>query len=114
MAAIGHHALVVVDRPYRGVLERAYADCFYLIRVLRAQLGAIDLVLRGEAVLLAARSGGWDGGLPALLGDGVAVVVERDDAELFGLAATDLLDGVRVTPPAPRPEWSAYDHVWFV
>lgn len=109
-------ALAVLDHPYRGVLERGYADPLYLVRVLAAQLGRVDLVLRGEAVLLAAAgaAGGWDGGLPHVVAQGIPVLAEGSDLARLGVPPGSLAAGVLTTPPTPPPRWSAYDHVWFL
>jgi hypothetical protein len=115
--AIGVRVLALVERPYRGLLERAYADSFYLARVLAAQLGPLDVVLRGEAVLLARRpdpvAPHWDGDLPALVAGGLSLYVERTDAARLGLAEDDLIDGAEPVDGSPKP-WGDYHAVWFL
>jgi hypothetical protein len=118
VAALGVDVLAIVEQPHRGVVERRYADSFYLARVLGAQLGHLDVVLRGAAVLLARRpedSGRphWDGGLPGLLSDGAGLYVEREDAARLGLSDDDLLDGVLPVDGSPKP-WGTYHAVWFL
>lgn len=112
--------LGVVEAPYRGALERGYADCFYLARVLAAQLGGLDLLLRGEAVLLAraARAtrdeGRWDPDLAAYARDTGRVLVDADAVARLGLDPADLLPEVRPVPAGGTAEWLRYPAVWFL
>lgn len=114
--------LGVLEQPFRGGVERAYADVFFLTRVLRAQLGGLDLLLRGAAVLTAQRpeDGADDDGTPAaglraVVGDGVGVLVQTEDLSRFSLTPRDLVDGVRpVTATEATAAWSQYESVWFL
>lgn len=110
--------LGVVEQPYRGTTERAYVDCFYLARVLNAQLGDLDLLLRGEAVLVALRSGAPAGeptaALQHLLDDGVDVLLDGDDLARLGLQGAELLPGVRTTGREQVRSWHQYRAVWFL
>ncbi|QCB92294.1 hypothetical protein [Cellulomonas shaoxiangyii] len=107
--------LAVVDAPYRGTVERGYADCFYLSFVLGAQLGGLTLLLRGEAVLLGHEPA--DGveplDLDGLRAAGVRVLVSRADRDALGLAADPLRPGVETVDDDGRL-WAAHDAVWFV
>ena len=119
--------LGIVDQPYRGVVERSYADCLYLARVLNAQLGDLDLLLRGEAVFIATRTAlegeqvdGEAGtslaaGLRDLLTDGVDVRADADDLQRLGVPVDALVDGVRAAPAEETTQrWPHYDAVWFL
>jgi hypothetical protein len=118
--------LGVLEQPFRGGVERAYADIFFLVRVLRAQLGGLDLLLRGAAVLTARRpeDGTEDGtepagtpaaGLRAVVGDGVGVLVQTEDLSRFSLTPGELVDGVQpVTAAEATAAWSRYESVWFL
>jgi hypothetical protein len=44
--------LVVVDRPYRGVVERQFADPVQLARVCALQFDSVTVLLTGEGVFL--------------------------------------------------------------
>lgn len=120
MARTPVHVLGIVEQPYRGSTERAYVDCFYLARVLNAQLGDLDVLLRGEAVLTAVANGGADpepdptAALRGLVDDGVDVHVDGDDARRLGVAPSTLLAGVAVTPGSHTGHWHEYDAVWFL
>jgi hypothetical protein len=50
--------LIIVDRPFRGVLERQFADAVHLARVAVLQFGAVSILLTGEGVLLTAAAAG--------------------------------------------------------
>ncbi|WP_369137436.1 DsrE family protein [Modestobacter versicolor] len=110
--------LGVVEQPYRGSTERAYVDCFYLARVLNAQLGDLDLLLRGEAVLVALQGEGPaadpTAALQHLLDDGVDVLLDGDDLDRLGLDRADLLAGVQVTSGEHARSWHQYQAVWFL
>ena len=109
--------LGVVEQPYRGSTERAYVDCFYLARVLNAQLGDLDLLLRGEAVLVALRGDrptDPTAALQHLLDDGVDVLLDGGDLARLGLDQVDLIAGVRVTSGEHVRSWHQYQAVWFL
>lgn len=111
--------LAVVDAPFRGTVERGYADCFYLAFVLGAQLGGLTLLLRGEAALLghAAPDGATDApellDLEALGSAGVQVLVARGDRDALGLAADALRPGAGLVDDDGHL-WARYDAVWFL
>jgi hypothetical protein len=120
------YVLAVIEDPYRGVIERRYADCFYLARVLGAQLGRLDVVLRGDAVLLASTEGDvatagivtagserWDGDLANVIKDDAGLYVDRQDAAQLGITEAQLIDGARMVDGSPRP-WAQYSAVWFL
>lgn len=44
--------LVVVDRPYRGFIERQFADSVQLARVCALQFDSVTVLLTGEGVFL--------------------------------------------------------------
>ncbi|GAA1866390.1 hypothetical protein [Myceligenerans crystallogenes] len=46
--------LIIVDRPFRGALERQFADAVHLARVAMLQFGTASILLTGQGVLLAA------------------------------------------------------------
>jgi hypothetical protein len=111
--------LAVVEAPFRGTLERGYADSFYLTRILGLQMGAVDVLLRGEAVLLARAASPdthdrWDPGLSTLLDDGSQVLVDAADSRRFGLGPDALVPGVVPVDDGGVARWARYDAIWFL
>ena len=122
MAREPFRALAIIEQPYRGSTERGYADCFYLARVLNAQLGNLAVLLRGEGVLAAIGDVSAVGPPPAaptaalqdLIADGMDVHLAGEDLERLGLGRADLLPGVRVAVGPPARTWHQYQAVWFL
>ncbi|MEU9113899.1 hypothetical protein AB0D04_19475 [Streptomyces sp. NPDC048483] len=52
----GKRTLAIVERAYRGALEKQFFDELYLAVELHRQLGGLDLLLRGQAVTYAVRT----------------------------------------------------------
>lgn len=129
--------LIVLDRPFRGVLERQFADAVHLARVAVLQFGTVSVLLTGEGVLLAAAAAGGtddaavadaaghpgDGGVPgasagarsllAAADSGVPVLVDATAAAAYGVTAAV---GARfeVVPPERTLEaLLTHDHVWY-
>lgn len=118
MAAV----LVVVDRPFRGVLERQFADAVHLARVCAMQFESVTVLLTGEGVLLSAAAPGAAGvpaaevhttaNLHAAAATGITLLVDAAAATTFGLPAAQ--------PPfepatAERivHALTTHDHVWY-
>lgn|GEM_PF-6807900 len=135
-------ALAIVENGHRGAVETQFADVFYLVRELNRQLGQLDVLLRGAAVVCALRPpeahGGGDGpgagptpasrlalgsgviplpdvaaSVEDLLDDGMAVAVDREDLAAIAVPAGRLISGVAVTHGDPA-RWLDYDGVWFL
>ncbi|NUS85232.1 MAG: hypothetical protein HOY75_21505 [Streptomyces sp.] len=125
--------LVMIERAYRGAVERQFADALSLVTELHRQsVGGTDLALRGLAVSYAlttdyepaVRIGGRTlDTLPDpratvrdILAAGVAVLVEEPDLTALGRTAADrLLTGVRVVEAGGlAARWSSYEQVWFL
>ncbi|GGS36209.1 MULTISPECIES: hypothetical protein [Actinokineospora] len=121
--------LAIMERAYRGAVEKQFFDALYLAVELHRQLGGMDLLLRGPAVGYAAadarvepiKLGGrvldtlTDPGrdLRRLQDEGVAVWVERPDIAAFGVGA--LLPGVGVAEPGEfARRWGDYARVCFL
>lgn len=113
---------MVVEDAYRGTVERGYADCFYLARVLSAQLDGLEVYLRGPAATLAlAAPGGAPGesedhlgeNLRGLVASGVRVMVCQGDLAARSRSPHRLLTGVElVDGPRCVASWADYDAVW--
>lgn len=88
-ATASKRTLAIVERAYRGVLEKQFFDELYLAAELHRQLGGLDLLLRGPAVSYAVAAPP----VPALrIGDRTVATVTNPRAHL-----RTLLDaGVRV------------------
>jgi hypothetical protein len=129
--------LAIIENGHRGGVETQFADVFYLVRELNRQVGRIDVLLRGPAVICALNAVKPDGAaradrevrigpavapLPdppasirALLGDGMSVVVDGGDLAALGLGVERLVAGVTVTDgEADAADWLDYDGVWFL
>lgn len=124
--------LAIIERAYRGAVEKQFFDPLYMAIELHRQLGGIDLLLRGQAVAYAAehsRVGPLRVGdvvidtltdsrkqLQTLIGTGVAVWVEEDDLATTGLAgAGRLLPDVRLARAGEMAEhWATYQMVCFI
>jgi hypothetical protein len=106
-----------VDEPFRGVVERGYADWIYLARVLNLQLGGLDVLLRGEGVYTALRPvpGGAGPEVGLLVGDGIGVIVDDHDLRESGFSEDDLIPGITVRTADHRvADWTDYAAVWFL
>ncbi|MFI9100877.1 hypothetical protein ACIGXA_10140 [Streptomyces fildesensis] len=124
--------LAIVERAYRGALEKQYADCLYLAAELHRQMGGMDIVLRGLSVTYAARRAHVPplvlGGrlvdtltdpradVRVLLDAGVRVYAEEQGVRAYGLAGEgSLLDGVRtISTLDVAARWSDYRLVCFL
>ncbi|GAA2367354.1 hypothetical protein [Streptomyces cuspidosporus] len=124
--------LVMIERAYRGAVERQFADVLPLVVELHRQSGGTDLALRGLAASYALDTD-YE---PALrigrrtldtltdpratlretLAAGVAVLVEEPDLTALGRTAADrLLPGVRVVEGGGlAARWPSYEQVWFL
>ncbi|MET9657652.1 hypothetical protein [Streptomyces sp. NPDC006510] len=124
--------LGIVERAYRGAVEKQFFDVLYMAVELHRQLGGMDILLRGPAVtcaLAAAEVGPLRFGgrvldsltdprrdLRVLLDAGVRVLVQKEDLTALGFDPGDLLD------PAVRPvsaaevvrRWPEYRTVSFL
>lgn len=82
--------LIILERPFRGDIERTYADSLNQTRVFSAQFrGASDILVRGEAALLvrhqqqSPETDPWWGHIPLegmarIISDGTPVFVEEE------------------------------------
>lgn len=52
----GRRTLAIVEKAYRGALEKQFFDTLYLAVELHRQLGGLDLLLRGRAVTYGVRA----------------------------------------------------------
>ncbi|HZN73612.1 MAG TPA: hypothetical protein VFC00_18225 [Micromonosporaceae bacterium] len=127
MAALG-----IVERAYRGALEKQFFDGLYLAAELNRQLGGLEILLRGPAVGCAARTGAAGSlrfgdrvvrtlsdppqGVRRLLADGIPVWVEEPDLVVLGLADDGVLwDGVRrVAAGALAARWAEFRMVFYL
>lgn len=124
--------LAIMERAYRGALEKQFFDALYLAVELHRQLGGMDLLLRGPAVsyaVAAAAVGSIEVGgrkvdtlsdprrdLVRLQESGVAVWVEEADLAPFGVdGPAALLPGVRIAASGELARrWPDYRTVCFL
>jgi hypothetical protein len=124
--------LAILDRGYRGSVEAQFFDALYGVRMFAAQLGGIDLLLRGTSVTAALRPTGDVprvrlGSEPVALSadprvainglaeKGIAVYVDAASLADLGVGADSVLPGCAVldtTELAVR--WDGYEQVWFL
>ncbi|MBB1252749.1 hypothetical protein [Streptomyces alkaliterrae] len=124
-------ALALVEKAYRGALEKQFFDSLYLATELHRQLGGLDILLRGRAVTYgieappvpALRMGSRTldtlsdprRDLRALIAAGVGVWAERDALAAHGLQEAPLLDGVRtVADGETAARWPEYRMVFYL
>ncbi|MFJ3928509.1 hypothetical protein [Streptomyces sp. NPDC090022] len=122
--------LAIVERGYRGALEKQFFDELYLATELHRQLGGLDILLRGSAVGYALDAGPVPGlrfggrtvdtltdprkGLRTLLDLGVRVRVEEPDVAALR-SPRPLIEGVGVTRAGETAEhWGDYRLVFFL
>lgn len=128
---------MIVDRAYRGSAESQFFDAFYGVLNLSAQVGDVQVVLRGNAVTAALdpEAGGIpDGGgylspggagpdaLPdprgpvrAMLAAGITTYADEPSLRAFCLDADALLPGVTcLDTTGLAASWAEYDGVWFL
>ena len=123
--------LAVVERGYRGAVDKQFFTPLYLAVELHRQLGGLDLLLRGDAVTCAVtappppplRLGGTElttladprRELATLQDLGVGVWVEEPDLAAHGIAADRLLPGVGVAAAGGfAVRWPEYRTVCFL
>jgi hypothetical protein len=124
--------LAIVDKAYRGSIEKQFFDSLYLGTELHRQLGGLDLLLRGPAVAYAStrsdvgpvqvgrlRVGSLSdpgAGLQRLMDAGAQVLVEAQDLPAFGVRVPDdLRDGIRTAEPGELARrWPTYRLVCFL
>lgn len=110
--------LLVIDQPFRGVLERQFADAVHLARVGTLQFAAVSVLLTGEGVLLAAPDEASSSDTPAALraaaGAGAPVLVDRGSAAAYGVQDC-VREPYRVVDSAEVAHaFTAHDHVWHI
>lgn len=123
--------LAILERGYRGAVDKQFFTPLYLAVELHRQLGGLDLLLRGDAVTCAAAAPPPP---PLRLGDrvlttlpdpraelrtlqaaGVRVWVEGTDLTAHGLGDGDLIDDVTVAAPGElAAHWPGYRTVCFL
>lgn len=125
--------LAIVERGYRGALEKQFFDELYLATELHRQLGGLDILLRGQAVTYALdappvpplRIGNRTvdtlpdprQGLRTLLDAGVGVWAEEPGLAALGAAGSPgrLLAGIQVAPEGgTAARWTDYRMVCFL
>ncbi|WP_049579675.1 hypothetical protein [Streptomyces sp. SBT349] len=128
----GAQVLAIVERAYRGTVEKQYADTLYLAAELHRQMGGMDILLRGLAVTYAAagahvgqlRFGGLlidtltdqRSDVQVLLRAGLRLYAEESAVRAYGLDREGrLLDGVRtISTTEAAARWSDYRTVCFL
>ncbi|MFF4082306.1 hypothetical protein ACFYZN_23255 [Streptomyces sp. NPDC001777] len=123
--------LGIVERAYRGAVEKQFFDVLYMAVELHRQLGGMDILLRGPAVTCAveaAETGPLRFGdrvldtltdprhdLRVLLDAGVRIFAQEEDLTALGFAPGDLLDDVRPVPAAEMAgRWPEYRMVSYL
>ncbi|MFF3291883.1 hypothetical protein [Streptomyces sp. NPDC003023] len=125
--------LAIVERGYRGALEKQFFDELYLATELHRQLGGLDILLRGRAVTYALTAppvpplrignrtvdtlGDPRKGLRALLDAGVGVWAEEPGLTALGAAGSPdrLLAGIQVAAEGETAaRWTDYRMVCFL
>lgn len=130
--AAGTRCLGIVERAYRGALEKQFFDELYLSVELHRQLGGLDLLLRGQAVGYAAAAAtvpelrfgkrtvatlsDHRRDLATLLENGVRVLAEESSLAAYLPGGADrLVPGVvPVADGALAVRWPEYRLVFFV
>jgi hypothetical protein len=124
-------ALAIVERAYRGAVEKQFFDSLCLAVELHRQLGGLDLVLCGPAVSYALPAGPPPAlrfgdrvldtlpdpraAVRRLLAAGVRVWVCEPDLAALGLTGTGrLLDGVEPAPADLAARWADYRTVFYL
>ncbi|WP_156727255.1 hypothetical protein [Streptomyces apocyni] len=129
----GARVLAIVERGYRGALEKQFFDELYLATELHRQLGGLDILLRGPAVTYGLRADRVPPlrignrtvdtvsdprpGLRALLEAGVTVWADEPDLAALGAAGNPdrLIEGVRIARDGELAvRWPEYDMVCFL
>ncbi len=116
--------LVVIDRPFRGVLERQFADAVHLARVGVLQFDRVSILLIGQGTLLAAAAPDAAGHAGAELAGtrnllaahraGTPVLVDAQAAQTYGVTAQIPQGFECAESPAIVAAMTTHDHVWYV
>lgn len=121
--------LNVIETAYRATLEEHDDPVIWIVHALHDAGAELAVLLRGSAVTCASPDqdaaglefGGIDAGSPPdlagdvarLLASGVEVFYVEDDLDLRGLAANDLLPGLKPVGCGDLPElFQQFDRVW--
>ncbi|MER6407199.1 MULTISPECIES: DsrE family protein [Streptomyces] len=127
----GRRTLAIVEKAYRGALEKQFFDALYLAVELHRQLGGLDVLLRGRAVTYGVRAEPVPAlrigsrtldtltdprrDLRTLMDAGVRVHAEESALAAHGLAPDRLLDGVRAVPDGSTAlRWPEYRMVCYL
>ncbi|MFE0106743.1 hypothetical protein [Streptomyces sp. NPDC059009] len=122
--------LAIVERGYRGALEKQFFDELYLATELHRQLGGLDILLRGTAVTYALDTGPMPAlrignrtvdtltdprqGLRTLLAAGVGIWVEAAALAALG-SLRPLVEGVRLAAEGElAARWGEYRQICFL
>jgi hypothetical protein len=122
--------LAIVERGYRGTLEKQFFDELYLATELHRQLGGLDILLRGPAVTYALDADPAPAlrignrtvdtlsdprkGLRSLLDAGVGVWTEEPALAALG-SSRPVLDGIRLAGEGEMAaRWGEYRMVFFL
>ncbi len=122
-------ALQIVEAAYRGTIEEQDDTIVWLIHAMKGAGGDLDLLLRADAVNYAVkgqdatgfRVGSWhqtqppriDNDVASLLPKGIKVYAVAEDADVRGLSAGDMVDGVEMVSRAGLPQlFAGYDQIW--
>ncbi|MGP3732551.1 hypothetical protein ACTWJ9_04885 [Streptomyces sp. GDS52] len=123
--------LAIVEKAYRGALEKQFFDALYLAVELNRQLGGLDVLLRGRAVTYGVRAEPVPAlrigsrtldtltdprrDLRTLMDTGVRVHAEESALAAHGLTPDRLLDGVLpVSDGSVALRWPEYRMVCYL
>lgn len=122
-------ALQIVEAAYRGTIEEQDDTIVWLTHAMKGAGGDLDLLLRGDSVNYLVkgqnasgfRVGCWhqtqppkiDNDVAALLPKGIKVYAVSEDADVRGLSADDMVDGVEMVSRTGLPQlFARYDQIW--
>ncbi|MFV2144088.1 MULTISPECIES: hypothetical protein [Isoptericola] len=118
--------LVIVDRPFRGALERQFADSVHLARVAALQFGRASILLTGQGVLLGAAAvaapAAPDEHVPGALAGAQSLLAAARDLTVLADARATEQHGVTeavaelfevASPQRVLEALTTHDHVWY-
>lgn len=127
---MGRRYLTILERGFRGTLEEQYGHILWLSSSLRQMKLDADILLRGIAVLYAARGQtrqrlvfgrlgvdhlpDYEGSIERFLADGGTLFAMGPDCRKLGLGTPDLIPGVReIDLPQLGRLLADYDVSWY-
>lgn len=130
MLTMGKRFLAIIEKAYRGTVERQYNHVLYTLHALRTMRGEFGILLKGNAVFFALQGQTrhtltigeisltglphYESAITALINDGVEIFVSSEDRKKLNMDPSRLILGVNeIDQETITQLFESYDYVWF-